>query len=111
MYYSNKRKEASLGIIEDLDYGQHHTKVICMFIFNSLLFIESYLIIYDKFPTDEVDLIYLITCIVILLLMKETCRIFCKNYYDKKYPTIKKNNSITGEECENDDEDGKISED
>ena len=118
IYISNKRKEASLGIIEDLDYGHHHTKVICMFIFNSLLFIESYLIIYDKFPTDEVDLIYLITCIVILLyytlnkiIMKETCRIFCKSYYDKNYPTVKKNDSIIGEECENDDEDGKISED
>lgn len=119
IYISNKRKEASLGVIEDLDYGHHHTKVICMFIFNSLLFIESYLIIYDKFPTDEVDLIYLITCIIILLyytlnkiILKETCRIFCKSYYDKHYPTVKKNDSITGEECENDDEeDGKISED
>jgi hypothetical protein len=110
IFITKKKKEADLGYIENLDYGHHHTRIILMLIINSLLFIESYLIIYDKFPSDEVDLIYLITCIIILLyytinkiIIKETMRIFCRGYYDKKYPTIKKNDSIT-DEC--DDENG-----
>ena len=49
-------------------------------------------------------MIYLISCIIIILfhtinqlIIKETLKIFCKDYYDKKYPTVKKNDSITDE--------------
>lgn len=114
IFISKKKKEASLGIIEDLDYSHHHTKIILMFIVNSILFIESYLIIYDSFPLDEVDLIYLITCILALayytinkITIKETLRIFCPKYYEKKYPTVKKDDTLTGVgDGEGDEEEG-----
>ena len=104
IFISNKRKDASLGLIEDLDYGHHHTKILLMFLVNSLTFVESYLIIYDKLP-GNVDLIYLSTCLVIDLyytinkiIIKETMRIFCRKSYDRKYPAEKKIGSITSEE-------------
>ena len=111
VYISKKKRDASLGIIEDLDYGHHHTRMVSMFIINSLLFIESYLIIYDAFPTDEVDLIYLITCLIIdiyytinKIVIQETLKIFCTSYYEKKYPTVK-NDSLTGGDDSDDDDD------
>ena len=98
---SKKRKKAKLGIIEDLDYGHHNLKVVLMFIINSLMFVESYLIIYDIMPDDSIDLIYLISCLLVDLyytinkiIIKETLKIFCKNYYNKKYPQINKKQSI-----------------
>ena len=80
-----------------------------MFIINSLLFVESYLIINDII-TKYVDVIYLITCIVIdiyytmnKIIIKETMKIFCRKWYDKKYPLIKKNDSITDDDDEDED--------
>ena len=111
IYISKKKKQAKLGYIEDLDYRHQHTKIVFMLIFNSLMFIESFLIIYDKFPLDDVDLIYLISCLGILLYytinkitIQETLKIFCKSYYNKKYPNINGNESLTdeGDEEKND---------
>jgi hypothetical protein len=114
IYITKKRRQASLGIIEDLDYGHHHTKIVFMFLFNSLLFIESYLIIYDKFPGNEVDLIYLISCLLILfyytinkIIIKETLKLFCKSYYESKYGSIKKNECLTDDDDDDDDEEQK----
>ena len=108
IYISKKRRQASLGIIEDLNYGHHHTKIVFMFLINSLLFIESYLIIYNKFPSDKVDLIYLITCLLILfyytinkIIIKETLRLFCGSYYESKYGSIKNNERLSDDD--NDD--------
>jgi hypothetical protein len=108
IYISGKKKDAKLGLIEDLDYGHHHTKIVFMFIINSLLFVESYLII-NNIISNYVDVIYLISCIVIdiyytmnKIVIKETMKIFCRKAYDKKYPLIKKNDSITDDD---DDED------
>ena len=105
IYISRKKTEANIGIIEDLDYGHHRTKILLMFIVNSLTFVESYLIIYDKFPLDDVDLIYLLTCLIIDLyytinkiIIKEIMKIFCKKLYDEKYPAKSKTSSITDEE-------------
>lgn len=101
IFITRKRKQASLGIIEDLDYGHHNLRIILMFIVNSFMFVESYLIIYDKMPYDIIDLIYLISCLLVDLyytinkiIIKETLKIFCKKYYDKKYPEIKKDETI-----------------
>ena len=101
IFITRKRKQASLGIIEDLDYGHHNLRIILMFIVNSFMFVESYLIIYDKMPSDIIDLIYLISCLLVDLyytinkiIIKETLKIFCKKYYDKKYPEIKKDETI-----------------
>ena len=111
IYITKKRRQASLGIIEDLDYGHHHTKIVFMFLFNSLLFIESYLIIYDKFPGNEVDLIYLISCLLILfyytinkIIIKETLKLFCKSFYESKYRSIKKNEYLTDDDDDDDEE-------
>lgn len=111
IYFSKKKNEVSLGLIADLDYGHHYTRITLMFIFNSLLFIESYLIIYNKFPTDEVDLIYLITCLIILsyytinkTIIEETKKIFCKNNSDKNYSNINKNENLTADDDESDNE-------
>ena len=96
IYLSQKKKKAELGIIEDLDYGHHHLKIVLMFIINSVMFIESYLIIYNKMPDDFIDLIYIITCLLLDLyyainkiIIKETMRIFCIKLYNKKYPEVK----------------------
>ena len=63
-----------------------------MFFFNSALFIESYLIIYNKIKIENIDIIYLTTCLFVDLyytinkiIIKETLRIFCVNIYTKKY--------------------------
>ena len=96
IFLSQKKKKAELGIIEDLDYGHHHLKIILMFILNSMMFIESFLIIYAKMPSDYIDLIYVISCLLLDLyyainkiIIKETMRIFCFKLYNKKYPDIK----------------------
>ena len=92
IYIFKKKKEASLGLIEDLDYGHHYLRILLMFIVNSVTFIESYLIIYSKIPIENIDFIYLTTCLIIDLyytinkiIIKETLNIFCKEYYNKKY--------------------------
>ena len=55
-----------------------------MFFFNSAIFIESYLIIYDKIKIEYIDMIYLATCLFLDLyyalnetIIKETLKIFC----------------------------------
>ena len=111
IFISKRTIQASRGSIEDLGYGHHFVKIIIMFLVNSILFIESYLIIFDSFNIDHVDLIYLISCLVMLLyytinnlIIKETLKIFCNSYYKKKYPTIKKNETITDMGYNDDDE-------
>ena len=101
IFLSQKKKKAELGIIEDLDYGHHHLKIVLMFIINSVMFIESYLIIYNKIPGDFIDLIYIITCLLLDLyyainkiIIKETMRIFCFKLYNKKYPKVKEGDII-----------------
>ena len=115
-YIGTKKKEVSLGLIEDLDYGHHFTKILIMFIVNSLLFVESFLIIFDAFPLDNVDLFYLGLCLVILLyytinrkVIEETMKIFCYNYYKKNYGNKKRNgsNSITEDDEEEEEEENR----
>jgi len=107
---SQKTKEASLGFIEDLDYRHHHTKIVLMFLVNSSIFIESYLIIYDQFGDTYIDLIYVLSTFLIQLyytinklIITETMKIFCKTCYDKKNPN-RKDHSITGDDDDDDDE-------
>ena len=105
IFISTKKRDASLGIIEDLDYGHHHTKILLMFFVNTFTFVESYLIIYDILPSEYIDLIYLSTCLGIDLyytinkiIIKESMKIFCRKAYDKRYPPSKKIDSDTSEE-------------
>ena len=115
-YIGTKKKEVSLGLIEDLDYGHHFTKILIMFLVNSLLFVESFLIIFDAFPLDNVDLFYLGLCLVILLyytinrkVIEETMKIFCYNYYKKNYGNKKRtaSNSITEDDEEEEEEENR----
>ena len=83
-----------------------------MFIINSYMFVESYLIIYDIMPDDFIDLTYLISCLLVDLyytinkiIIKETMKIFCKKLYNKKYPVFKKRNTTEINLDDDDDED------
>ena len=65
-YMATKKKEVSLGLIEDLDYGHHYTRILLMLIVNSLLFIESFLIVFDVvfiYEIFNIDLLYLTSCL------------------------------------------------
>ena len=112
IFITRKRNDAALGIIEDLDYGHHNLKIVLMFIINSYMFVESYLIIYDIMPADFIDLTYLISCLLVDLyytinkiIIKETMKIFCRKLYDKKYPVYKRRNTADINLEEDDDED------
>ena len=92
LFIYKKKQQANLGLIEDLDYGHHYMKTLLMFFFNSALFIESYLIIYNKIKIENIDIIYLTTCLFVDLsytinktTIKETLKIFCLSIYNKKY--------------------------
>ncbi len=102
-YLYNKINKVSKGEIEDLDYCHNFTRVLLMFFVNMLTFIEQYLIIFDVFDFNEVnvDFIYLSTCLIIDLyytlnktIYDETCFIFCNK-------PIKKPKKMNDEEEEN----------
>lgn len=102
-YLYNKINKVSKGEIEDLDYCHNFTRVLLMFFVNMLTFIEQYLIIFDVFDFNEVnvDFIYLSTCLIIDLyytlnktIYDETCFIFCNK-------PVKKPKKMNDEEEEN----------
>ena len=83
-----------------------------MFLINSFMFVEAYLITYDKLPDDFIELIYLISCFLVdiyytinKIIIKETMKIFCKGLYNKKYPQIKKSGTIDIGVSDDDDDD------
>ena len=91
-YLYNKINKVSKGEIEDLDYCHNFTRVLLMFFVNMLSLIEQYLIIYDVFDYNvvNVDFIYLSTCLIIDLfytlnktIYDETCFIFCNKHIKK----------------------------
>ena len=100
-YISHKKKEVESGLIDDLNYSHHFNRILIIFLLNILSFVVSFLIIYDVFPEDYVDLIYLITCLVVALfnclneeVYKETLKLFCKKKYNQKYNLVKSNKTI-----------------
>jgi len=113
IFIAKKQKQASIGIIEDLDYGHHNLRIILMFLINSFMFVESYLITFDKIPDDFIELIYIVSCFLVDLyytinkiIIEETMKIFCKNLYKKKHPEIIKQRTIDiGVADDDDDED------
>ena len=81
------------SVINSDNYIHSLYKIILIFIFNSLLYIESYLIIYDKMPVpfDYIDLVYLVTCLLTILIYSinkkviyETKKLFSKKLCKKK---------------------------
>ena len=110
VYVSGKKREASKGLIEDLDYGHHFIRILLMFFVNMLTFIEQYLIIYDVLEGlhIDIDLLYLTTCLIIDLfytmnktIYEETLKIFCHKNINKS-KDIKMEDENSREE-ENDD--------
>ena len=107
VYISGKKREASKGQIEDLDYGHHFIRILLMFFVNMLTFIEQYLIIYDVLdglPID-IDLLYLSTCLIIDLfytlnktIYEETLKLFC-------HKTVKEPKNIKMEDDNSNEED------
>jgi hypothetical protein len=92
VYVSGKKREASKGLIEDLDYKHHFIRILLMFFVNILTFIEQYLIIYDALDGlhIDIDLLYLSTCLIIDLfytinktIYEETLKIFCHKNVNK----------------------------
>ena len=91
------RKEEIEKEMASEDYSEHDLKrIILIFIANSIIYVESFLIIHDKMPVDDdyIDLVYIITCLLINLIyainkivIRETKRIFCKKLFQKKIPT------------------------
>ena len=83
-----KKEQISNEVVTDDKALDHDLiKMILMFIVNSLMYIESYLIIWDKLPVpdDYIDLVYTITCLIINLIyainklvIDESKKIFCK---------------------------------
>ena len=105
IYISGKIRKVSKGLIEDLDYCHHFTRVLLMFFVNMLTLIEQYLIIYDVFKNLNIDLLYLSTCLIIDLfytmnktIYDETCVICC-------HKNIKKPNNILMEDTTSSKED------
>lgn len=81
------------SVIKEDNYIHSLYKLILTFISNSLLYIESYLIIYDKLPVplDYIDLVYLVTCLLTNLIYSinkkviyETKKLFRKKICRKK---------------------------
>lgn len=96
MYIFRKKKEVESGLIDDLNYSHHFNRILITLLLNILTFVISFLIIYDKLPSDYVDLIYLIVCLIDDLfnclneeVYKETLKIFCKKKYNQKYNLLK----------------------
>ena len=92
-----KQKEAKNSIVDIPNNGHDNPNLILMPLINSVMFIESYLIIYNIIPENLLDLIYLISCFLVDLYysinritIKETIKIFCRNLYKKLYKLKKK---------------------
>lgn len=84
---SLKKEEINKEMITDDNALEHDLRrMILMFIANILMYVESYLIIWDvlDFIGEYIDLIYTITCLIInliyainKLIIEETKKIFC----------------------------------
>ena len=77
-------------------------KMILMSIGNTIMYIESFLIVWDQLPVPDeyIDLVYIITCLIIniiyavnTLVIKETKKIFCKKLFSQVGPRTKTYNN------------------
>ena len=87
-----RKKDKIKDSMIDTDYEHHLFKIILMLVANSLLYIESFLILYDKLPVtdDYIDLVYLVTCLIVDLIYSinrkvilESKKLFCKKLCNK----------------------------
>ena len=85
-----RKEEIEKEMLNENDYEHDLNRMIIIFITNTLFYVESFLIIYDKLPVPDnyIDLVYIITCLIINLIytinkvvIKETKKIFCKKLF------------------------------
>lgn len=82
-----KKEEIEKGMLNQNDYEHDLYRMILLTFANTLIYVESFLIVWDKLPVPDefIDLVYIITCLIINLIyainklvIQETKNIFCK---------------------------------
>jgi len=105
-----RKEDIEKGIINENDYEHNLSRMILMSLANTIIYIEQFLIVYDKLPVPDeyIDLVYIATCLIINLIyainkivIKETKKIFCKRLFfipKDRTNTYKKKTTYLSEE-------------
>ena len=81
-------------------------RMILMTIANTIMYIESFLIVWDKLPVPDeyIDLVYIITCLIInfiyainSLVIQETKKIFCISLNSSRTKTYNYSSKLSQE--------------
>jgi hypothetical protein len=92
-----RKEEIEKGMLNENDYEHDLNRMIIIFITNTLIYVESFIIIHDviKIKGVYIDLIYLVSCLIVTLIysinkfvINETKKIFCKKVLLKSKPKI-----------------------
>ena len=92
-----RKEEIEKGMLNENDYEHDLNRMIIIFITNTLIYVESFIIIHDviKITGVYIDLIYLVSCLIVTLIysinkfvINETKKIFCKKVLLKSKPKI-----------------------
>lgn len=92
-----RKEEIEKGMLNENDYEHDLNRMIIIFITNTLIYVESFIIIHDVINIKGVyiDLIYLVSCLIVTLIysinkfvINETKKIFCKKVLLKSKPKI-----------------------
>lgn len=90
-----RKEDIEKGMLNESDYEHELYRVILLSFASSLMYIESYLIIWDKLPVPDnfIDLVFIVTCLIVNLIyainktvINVTKDIFCKKILNKKEP-------------------------
>ena len=92
-----RKEEIEKEMLNENDYEHDLNRMIIIFITNTLIYVESFIIIHDVINIKGVyiDLIYLVSCLIVSLIysinkfvINETKKIFCKKVLLKSKPKI-----------------------
>ena len=92
-----RKEEIEKEMLNENDYEHDLNRMIIIFITNTLIYVESFIIIHDviKIKGVYIDLIYLVSCLIVTLIysinkfvINETKKIFCKKVLLKSKPKI-----------------------
>jgi len=92
-----RKEEIEKEMLNENDYEHDLNRMIIIFITNTLIYVESFIIIHDVINIKGVyiDLIYLVSCLIVTLIysinkfvINETKKIFCKKVLLKSKPKI-----------------------
>ena len=88
-----RKEDIEKGMMNQNNYEHDLNRIIIIFIINTLIYVESFIIINDALPIQGVyiDFIYLVSCLIINLIysinklvINETKKIFCKKLISKQ---------------------------